>query len=181
MFGTGESCIVAAQLGNSPWTVFAQGVAKHTPLGIGSATIVLSLGVLALWIPLRQAPGLGTVLNAIVVGLAIAVMLPLLPDDRSTAAAWGLLGGGIALVATGSGFYLGARLGPGPRDGLMTGLSRRTGRSLRLVRTGIEGSAMIAGFLLGGQVGAGTVAFAALVGPGVQASWKFIGPKMPRR
>ena len=181
MFGTGESCIVAAQLGNSPWTVFAQGVAKHTPLGIGSATIVLSLGVLALWIPLRQAPGLGTVLNAIVIGVAIAVMLPLLPDDRSTAAAWGLLGGGIALVATGSGFYLGARLGPGPRDGLMTGLSRRTGRSLRLVRTGIEGSAMIAGFLLGGQVGAGTVAFAALVGPGVQASWKFIGPKMPRR
>ena len=181
LFGTGEACIVAAQLGNSPWTVFAQGLAKHTALGIGTATIVLSLFVLALWIPLRQAPGLGTVLNAIVIGLAIAAMLPLLPDDRSTAAAWVLLAGGIALVATGSGFYLGARLGPGPRDGLMTGLSRRTGGSLRLVRTGIEGGAMIAGFLLGGQVGIGTVAFAALVGPGVQASLGLIGPKMPRR
>lgn len=181
VFGTGEACIVAAQLGNSPWTVLAQGVAKHTPMGIGSATIAISIGVLALWIPLRQAPGLGTVLNAIVIGLAIAVMLPVLPDDRSTAAAWGLLAGGISLVAIGSGFYLGARLGPGPRDGLMTGLSRRTGHSLRLVRTGIEGSAMIGGFLLGGQVGVGTVAFAALVGPGVQASLGVIGPKMPRR
>lgn len=181
LFGTGEASLVAAKLGNSPWTVLAQGVARHTPLGIGSATIAISLCVLCVWIPLRQAPGLGTVLNAIVVGLAIAVMLPVLPSDPATVVRVALLAGGIALVATGSGFYLGSRLGPGPRDGLMTGLSARTGRSLRLVRTVIEGSAMIGGFLLGGRIGVGTVAFAALVGPGVQAALGFVGPKMPRR
>jgi uncharacterized membrane protein YczE len=161
--------------------VLAQGVARHTPLGIGSATIAISLVVLAVWIPLRQAPGLGTVLNAIVIGLAIAVMLPVLPSHPAAGARIALLAGGIALVASGSGFYLGSRLGPGPRDGLMTGLSARTGRSLRLVRTVIEGSAMIAGFLLGGRLGVGTVAFAALVGPGVQAALGIVGPKMPRR
>jgi uncharacterized protein len=181
LFGTGEASLVAAKLGNSPWTVLAQGVARHTPLGIGSATIAISLVVLAVWIPLRQAPGLGTVLNAIVIGLAIAVMLPVLPSHPAAGARIALLAGGIALVATGSGFYLGSRLGPGPRDGLMTGLSARTGRSLRLVRTVIEGSAMIAGFLLGGRLGVGTVAFAALVGPGVQAALGIVGPKMPRR
>ena len=180
VFGTGEACIVAAELGNSPWTVLAQGVANHTPMGIGEATIAISVGVLALWIPLRQRPGLGTVLNAIVIGLAIAAMLPVLPSDPEHVGAWGLLAGGIGLVAVGSGFYLGARLGPGPRDGLMTGLSARTGRSLRLIRTLIEGSAMIGGFLLGGRIGVGTVAFAALVGPGVQAALGIIGPRMSR-
>jgi uncharacterized protein len=181
LFGTGEASLVAAKLGNSPWTVLAQGVARHTPLGIGSATIAISLVVLAVWIPLRQAPGLGTILNAIVIGLAIAVMLPVLPSHPAAGVRIALLAGGIALVATGSGFYLGSRLGPGPRDGLMTGLSARTGQSLRLVRTVIEGTAMISGFLLGGRLGVGTVAFAALVGPGVQAALGIVGPKMPRR
>ena len=181
LFGTGEACIVAAELGNTPWTVLAQGDAKHSPMGIGEATIAISFVVLALWIPLRQAPGLGTLLNAILIGLAIAVMLPLLPSDPGDALAVGLLAGGIALVATGSGFYLGARLGPGPRDGLMTGLSARTGRSLRLVRTLIEGSALIGGFVLGGTIGVGTVAFAATIGPGVQHALAIIGPKMPLR
>lgn len=178
LFGTGEACIVAADLGNSPWTVLAQGVSENTPLGIGAATIVISFLVLGAWIPLRQMPGLGTVLNAIIVGIAIGVMLKVLPSDPGAAAEWVLLAGGIGLVALGGGIYLGARLGPGPRDGLMTGLHRRTGRSLRLMRTCIELSALIAGFLLGGTVGVGTAAFALLIGPGVQASFYRAEPAM---
>jgi uncharacterized membrane protein YczE len=168
IFGMGEAAIIQAHLGNSPWTVLAQGVAKHTPLGIGTATVVISFCVLLAWIALRQRPGLGTVLNAVLVGVAIDVTLPLLPDPDALLPRVALLAAGIALVSLGSGLYLTCRLGPGPRDGLMTGLSRRTGRSLRLWRTIIEASALVAGFALGGLVGAGTVAFAALIGPGVQ-------------
>ena len=178
LFGTGEACIVAADLGNSPWTVLAQGVASNTPLNIGAATVAISFAVLCAWFPLRQQPGLGSILNAVVVGVAIGVMLDVLPDSPDAAVAWPLLAGGIGLVATGGGIYLGARLGPGPRDGLMTGLHRRTGRSLRLVRTGIELSALIAGFALGGTVGIGTAAFALLIGPGVQAAFTRAEPAM---
>jgi uncharacterized protein len=168
VFGAGEAAIVEADLGNSPWTVLAQGVAKHTPLAIGTATVVISFLVLLMWIPLRQRPGLGTILNAILIGLAIDATLPLLPETDDIGARAALLLGGIALVSLGSGLYLTTRLGPGPRDGLMTGLTRRTGRSLRLWRTIIEASALIGGWALGGVVGIGTVAFAALIGPGVQ-------------
>jgi uncharacterized protein len=168
VFGAGEAAIVEADLGNSPWTVLAQGVAKHTPLAIGTATVVISFLVLLMWIPLRQRPGLGTILNAILIGLAIDATLPLLPETDDIAARAALLLGGIALVSLGSGLYLTTRLGPGPRDGLMTGLTRRTGRSLRLWRTVIEASALIGGWALGGVAGIGTVAFAALIGPGVQ-------------
>jgi uncharacterized membrane protein YczE len=178
VFGTGEACLVASRLGNSPWVVLSEGVSEHTPLSVGTATIAVSLIVLLLWIPLRQAPGLGTVLNAIVIGLAIAVMQPLLPEDPAAATAWPLMLGGIGLVAVGGGIYLGARLGPGPRDGLMTGLHARTGRSLRLVRTCIEVTAMATGWALGGKVGAGTVAFALLIGPGVQAAFGWAWPRM---
>ena len=169
LFGTGEAMIVAAELGNSPWTVLAEGVAENTALEIGGATVAISFLVLCAWVPLRQPPGLGTIMNAIVVGVALGVMVSVLPDDASGASRWLLLAGGIALVAVGGGIYLGARLGPGPRDGLMTGLHARTGRSLRVVRTVIEVSALAAGFALGGTVGIGTVAFALLIGPGVQA------------
>jgi uncharacterized membrane protein YczE len=165
VFGTGEACLVGSRLGNSPWVVLSEGVSEHSPLSVGTATIAVSLIVLLLWIPLRQAPGLGTVLNAIVIGLAIAVMQPLLPEDPAAATAWPLMLGGIGLVAVGGGIYLGARLGPGPRDGLMTGLHARTGRSLRLVRTCIEVTAMAAGWALGGQVGVGTVLYALSIGP----------------
>ena len=171
LFGTGEACLVAADLGNSPWTVLAQGVAENTPLEIGVATVAISFAVLVAWIPLRQTPGLGTILNAVVVGVAIDAMVARLPVDPGPTASWALLASGIALVAIGGGIYLGARLGPGPRDGLMTGLHARTGRSLRLVRTCIELSALITGFILGGTVGVGTAAFALLIGPGVQ--WTF--------
>jgi uncharacterized membrane protein YczE len=169
LFGTGEAMIVAAELGNSPWTVLAEGVAENTRLEIGGATVAISFLVLCAWVPLRQPPGLGTIMNAIVVGVALGVMVPVLPDDASGASRWLLLAGGIALVAVGGGIYLGARPGPGTRDGLMTGLHARTGLSLRVVRTVIEVSALAVGFALGGTVGIGTVAFALLIGPGVQA------------
>ncbi len=177
LFGTGEACIVAADLGNSPWTVLAQGVSLKTPLGIGAATIVISFLVLCAWVPLRQRPGLGTVLNAIIIGVALGVMLKVLPDDPSGASAWVLMAAGIGAVAIGGGVYLGCRLGPGPRDGLMTGLHARTGRTLRLVRTLIELSALTAGFLLGGTIGIGTVAFALLIGPGVHAVFYAAEPR----
>jgi uncharacterized membrane protein YczE len=180
VFGTGEACLVASRLGNSPWLVLSEGVSRHSALGVGVATIVISVIVLALWIPLRQAPGLGTVLNAIIIGLAVAVMLPVLPDHPHAGVAWPLMAAGIGLVAVGGGLYLGTRLGPGPRDGLMTGLHERTGRSLRLVRTCIELTALVAGFALGGKVGVGTVAFALLIGPGVQAMFEAAWPRMRR-
>lgn len=175
MFGTGEACLVHARLGNSPWTVFAQGVSKHSPFAVGTATIVVSFFVMLLWIPLRQRPGVGTILNAVLIGLAIDVMLPLLPGPWGIGPRLLFVAIGIALVAGGSGLYLTAQLGPGPRDGLMTGLHFRTGRSLRVIRTLIEGTALVAGFVLGGRVGIGTVAFATLIGPGVQAAVRALG------
>jgi uncharacterized membrane protein YczE len=158
--------------------VLAEGVAKHTPLAIGGATVVISFVVLTAWIPLRQRPGVGTILNAIVVGVAIDVMLPLLPAVHGLVPRVALVALGIALVGVGSGLYLTSRLGPGPRDGLMTGIHFRTGRSLRLVRTVIEGGALVAGAVLGGRVGLGTVAFALLVGPAVQAAVKAGGGRI---
>jgi len=180
LFGTGEACIVAAGLGNSPWTVLAEGVAENSALGIGAATVAISFVVMCTWIPLRQMPGLGTVLNAIVVGIALGVMVEPLPADPSDAVRWLLLGGGIGLVAIGGGIYLGARLGPGPRDGLMTGLHARTGRSLRVIRTLIELAALAGGYALGGTIGIGTLAFALLIGPGVQAAFYRAAPLMRR-
>jgi uncharacterized membrane protein YczE len=170
VFGVGEALTVHADLGNSPWTVLAQGVSIHTPLSIGTATIVLSFLVMAAWIPLRQRPGLGTILNAILIGIAIDVTLPLLPETDALAWRAVLVLAGIGLIAIGSGHYLTSHLGPGPRDGLMTGLHHRTGASLRLWRTVLESGALVVGFLLGGVVGVGTVAYALLIGPGVQAA-----------
>jgi uncharacterized membrane protein YczE len=168
LFGTGEGLIVLAGLGNSPWTVLAQGVSVQTPLSIGAATILISAIVVASWSLLRETPGLGTVLNAVLVGIAIDVTLDVVPSPTGIWRALALLGG-IAGVSLASGLYLTARLGPGPRDGLMTGIVRRTGRSFRLVRVTLELSALLIGALLGGTVGIGTVAFALLIGPGVQA------------
>lgn len=165
LFGTGEALVVASELGNSPWTVLAQGVSRHTPLSIGSATVVISVVVLGLWVALHERPGIGTVANALVIGATIGLVLPLAPAHPGAVLAWPLLLGGIATVAIGGAIYLATDLGPGPRDGLMTGLSARTGRSIRLVRTLLETSAAGGGFALGGNLGPGTVAFALLVGP----------------
>ena len=167
LFGTGEGLVVGSELGNSPWTVFAEGLAVQTPLSVGAATIAISGGVLLAWIPLRQAPGLGTLANAVVVGVAIDVTLLILPHDAPVPVRVAELLGGIGLVAVGSGIYLLTRLGPGPRDGLMVGLHRRTGRPVGLVRTAIELTALLVGALLGGTFGVGTVAFAVLIGPAV--------------
>ncbi len=173
LFGAGEALLVHGGLGNSPWIVLSEGVSEHTPMTVGVATVVISFIVLLCWIPLRQLPGFGTVANAILVGVAIDVMLPLYPDTGTAGdVAW--VFAGIALVSAGSGLYLTTRLGPGPRDGLMTGLHRRTGRSLRLVRTGIEVAALTTGFLLGGTLGFGTLAYALLIGPGVQAAVRIV-------
>jgi uncharacterized membrane protein YczE len=176
LFGTGEALVVASELGNSPWTVLAEGVSKHTPLSIGAATFSISVLVLLCWIPLREWPGLGTVLNAIVIGVAIDATLALLPHLDSHGVRWVALLGGIAIVGLGSGLYLTAALGPGPRDGLMTGLHARFGWPLAAVRTGIELTAVTAGFLLGGTVGVGSVLFALLIGHAVSFGVRRIGP-----
>jgi uncharacterized membrane protein YczE len=131
------------------------------------------------WIPLRQWPGIGTIANAILIGIAIDVMLPLLPGPDGLASRYAFVAAGIALVGIGSGLYLTANLGPGPRDGLMTGIHFRTGMSLRLIRTMLEGGALISGWILGGRVGLGTVAFALLVGPTVQAAVRALGGLHP--
>jgi uncharacterized membrane protein YczE len=162
--------LVASELGNSPWTVLAEGAAVQTSLGVGVATVAISFLVLATWIPLRQRPGLGTILNAIVIGIAIDASLTWLPEPSELLPRYGLVAAGIALVGIGSGLYLTCFLGPGPRDGLMTGISRRTGLSLRVVRTAIEVAALTIGAILGGTVGIGTLAFALLIGPVVQAA-----------
>ena len=176
LFGTGEGLVVHGDLGASPWTVLAQGVSVQTPLSIGQATILISGCVLLLWFALRQRPGLGTVMNAIVIGIAIDVTLGFVADHPGLVERWASLLGGIALVAIGSGFYLGAALGPGPRDGLMTGLHRVTGRPVAQMRLGIEVSAALAGALLGGTVGVGTLVFAVCIGPAVQMALRVMSP-----
>jgi uncharacterized membrane protein YczE len=148
--------------------VLAQGISEQTGVGIGEITVAVSFCVLLLWIPLRQRPGLGTVMNAILVGVAIGVDLDLVDPPHALVLRLLLVFGGVAIVGVGSGIYLTCRLGPGPRDGLMTGLHARTGKSLRLVRTCIEATVTVAGFALGGTVGIGTLAFAVLIGPFVQ-------------
>jgi uncharacterized protein len=180
VFGTGEALVVNAHLGNSPWTAFAQGIEVQTPLSIGAATIATSFAILALWVPLGVRPGLGTLCNAVLIGVAIDVTLEHLGPAPLAGRVTELLGG-IALVGLGSGLYLGAALGPGPRDGLMTGLHRRTGRPIALLRAAIECTALALGFLLGGRVGIGTVAFALLVGPAVATGLRLLPPAAPVR
>jgi uncharacterized membrane protein YczE len=154
-----------AALGNTPWDVLHQGMAGHLPISIGQAVIAVSLLVLLLWIPLREMPGLGTICNSVLVGVSADAFLSLIaaPD------AWWprvlLMVGGVLLNAVATGMYLGSQLGAGPRDGLMTGLHRRTGVSLRLVRTCLEVGVVAIGWLLGGVAGVGTVLYALAIGP----------------
>ncbi|GAA2436161.1 hypothetical protein [Streptomyces macrosporus] len=165
LYGASAALMVRAGLGLDPWDVFHQGVAERTGLTIGTVSIVTGAAVLLLWIPLRQRPGLGTVSNVVVVGLAMDGTLALLPEPRAMAVRVPLLVCAIVLNGVATGLYISARFGPGPRDGLMTGLHRVTGRSVRLVRTGIELTVLATGFLLGGSVGVGTVAYALAIGP----------------
>ena len=179
VFGFGEALIVLSTLGNSPWTVLAAGVARQTGLEIGTATILVSIVVLLLWIPLRERPGFGTIANAIVIGLAIDATLALFSSPDALAMRIALLLGGIATVGVGSGLYINAALGRGPRDGLMTSLHHHTGRPLVLVRTAIELTALAIGIALGGLFGIGTIAFALLIGPAVHFALRILPQSTP--
>ncbi|MFE0592515.1 YitT family protein [Micromonospora echinospora] len=170
LYGVSMAFMIESSLGLDPWNVFHQGVARRTGLSFGTVTILAGVLVLLLWIPLRQRPGLGTVSNVLVVGLVIDASLALLPDVRPIAARGALLVAGVLLNGLATALYLGARFGPGPRDGLMTGyVARHPGRSVRLVRTVIEVTVLALGWLLGGTVGVGTVAYALGIGPLTQA------------
>jgi len=166
LYGVSMALMIRSDLGLDPWDVFHQGLARQTGLSFGTVTIAVGALVLLLWIPLRQRPGLGTVSNVVVIGLVVDATLALLPAGGGLPVRIGLLVVGIVANGAATGLYLGAALGPGPRDGLMTGyVARRPGRSIRLVRTVIEVSVLALGWLLGGTVGAGTVAYALSIGP----------------
>ncbi len=164
-YGVSLAVMVRADLGLDPWDVFHQGVAERTGASFGTVVIAVGAAVLLLWWPLRQRPGVGTVSNVVVLGLVVDVVLAVLDTPESLAGRVGLLVAGVGLNALATATYIGAGLGPGPRDGLMTGLVRRTGGSVRVVRTGIEVLVLIVGWLLGGTVGVGTVLYAAAIGP----------------
>ncbi|MFF5480791.1 YitT family protein [Streptomyces sp. NPDC012935] len=165
LYGASSALLVEAGLGLEPWNVLHQGIAERTGLTIGVVSIIVGAAVLLLWIPLRQRPGLGTVSNVFVVGLAMDGTLALLPEAHSLAVRVPLLLAGILLNGVATGLYIAARFGPGPRDGLMTGLHLRTGRSIRLMRTAVEIVVVVTGFALGGTVGAGTLLYAVSIGP----------------
>jgi uncharacterized protein len=167
LFGTGEALLLASHLGAAPWSVLAQGVSVRTGWGIGWTTLLVSICVLALWIPLRQKPGLGTVMNILVIALALGVTYPRLGTPPSPIGQLGMVFLGVGLIGLGSGFYLTSGHGPGPRDGWMTGLHRVTGWPVGRVRLLIEVSVLVLGWLLGGVVGVGTAIFALLVGQSV--------------
>jgi uncharacterized membrane protein YczE len=173
LYGASMALQIRAGLGLDPWDVFHQGVSGRTGLSFGTVVIVVGAVVLLLWLPLRQRPGLGTVSNVIVIGLAVDAALALLPAAGNDAVAVAMLLAGVGLNAVASGAYIGAGLGPGPRDGLMTGLVARTGRPVALVRTTIEVSVLVVGAALGGTVGLGTVVYALSIGP-------LVGVLLPR-
>ena len=168
LYGVSMGLMVRSRLGLDPWDVFHYGVAQHLPVSFGTVVIIVGALVLLLWIPLHQWPGLGTVANVVVIGLATDATLALLGAPTAMTARAGLLLGGIVLNGLAGALYIGSQFGPGPRDGLMTGIVRRTGRSFRLVRTSIEVTVLVVGWLMGGVVGLGTVLYAVLIGPLVQ-------------
>jgi uncharacterized membrane protein YczE len=164
LYGVSSSLLVLARLGLDPWNVFHQGLARHTPLAIGTWAIVVGAVVLLLWIPLRQRPGIGTVSNVVLVGGTMDLVLGHIGSPHALGWRVALLVAGVVLNGVATGAYIGAGLGPGPRDGLMTGLAAR-GHSIRLVRTGLEVTVLVTGFLLGGTIGVGTVLYAVSIGP----------------
>jgi uncharacterized membrane protein YczE len=169
LYGFSIALMVRADLGLAPWDVLHSGLTKHVPIDIGQALVVVSFVVMLAWIPLREIPGIGTISNALVIGLSTDAFLSVLPPAHSVVLRVGLLAAGILLQGLATAAYIGAQLGRGPRDGLMTGLARRTGRSLRLVRTAMELTVFAIGLLLGGVAGLGTVVYAVSIGPLSQA------------
>lgn len=168
LYGFSMAMMIRSQLGLAPWDVLHTGLAARLPLSFGTVTVVVGALVLALWAPLRQWPGLGTVANVVVIGVVSDLGLALLSEPGSLLGRALLLLGGILLNGIAGGLYIGSQLGPGPRDGLMTGVARRTGWSLRIIRTAIEVAVLAVGWTLGGAVGLGTIAYAVLIGPIVQ-------------
>jgi uncharacterized membrane protein YczE len=164
LYGVSASMLLLARLGLDPWDVFHQGLSRRLGLGVGTWTIIVGVFVLLLWIPFHQRPGIGTVANVIVVGAVVDLVLATVPAPHPLAARVAVLVGGVFLNGVATGAYIGAGLGPGPRDGLMTGLAAR-GRPIRVVRTGIELTVLACGWILGGTVGIGTVVYAISIGP----------------
>ena len=167
LFGLGEALLVAAGIGVSPWTVLAEGIAKTADISLGITTFLISLGVLIIWIPLRQTPGLGTLLNALIIAFMLDFSLPYLPRPEDLLLQIVLAFLGIFTTGLGGAIYLIANLGPGPRDGLMTGLQALSGHPLALVRSVLEVMVVLAGFALGGTLGLGTLFFAFGIGPAI--------------
>jgi len=165
VFGTGDAILIAAGIGNTPWTVLAEGIAINIGRSVGQATFLVSIIVLFLWIPLKEKPGIGTILNVIFIAAAIEVMVPRLPTPDNLGVALLQVLAGVLLIGIGSGIYLTANLGPGPRDGWMTGLQRMSGVPISRVRGIIEVSVLALGWLLGGTFWVGTILFAILIGP----------------
>ncbi|WP_405430665.1 YitT family protein [Micromonospora sp. NBC_00617] len=180
LYGVSMALMIRSDLGLDPWDVFHQGLSELTGLSFGTVTIGVGALVLLLWIPLRQRPGLGTVSNVVVIGLVVDATLALLPTGGPLAVRIALLVTGIVANGAATALYLGARLGPGPRDGLMTGfVARRPGRSIRLVRTVIEVTVLALGWLLGGTVGLGTIAYALAIGPLAQFFIPLVAVPLP--
>ncbi len=179
-YGFAIAMMIQAGIGVSPWDVLGQGVALQSGLPFGVATNIIGLLVLLLWIPIRQKPGIGTVLNVALVGPSAEVGLAILPMPTELWAQILLFTGGLTLLALATGLYIGARMGPGPRDGLMTGIHRKWGWKIWKVRTLIELTVLAIGWVLGGTVGVGTVAFALLIGPMVNAALPLLHIPDPR-
>ncbi|WP_374009403.1 YitT family protein [Leifsonia sp. LS-T14] len=180
LYGIAIALMVRAGIGLSPWDVLAQGVSLKTGIPFGFVTNLIGLVVLAFWIPLRQRPGLGTVLNVLLVGPSAQLGLDLIPQQTILWVQVLFFAAGLGLLAVATGLYIGPRLGPGPRDGLMTGLHARTGRPIWMVRTAIEVTVLIIGWVLGGNVGVGTLAFALLVGPLCSITLPFFAIRLPQ-
>jgi uncharacterized membrane protein YczE len=168
LFGIGIAVMVQADMGLSPWEVFHQGISRLTGIPLGTVSILVGIPILAAWWPLGERPGVGTVLNILLIGTATNIGIGLIPSPDEVAVRVAMMLGGVATIAVGSGLYLASDLGPGPRDGLMTGLHLRFGWSIRRARTAIELSVLLLGWLMGGTVGLGTVVFALGIGPLVQ-------------
>jgi uncharacterized membrane protein YczE len=170
LFGFGIALMAEAGMGLGPWEVFHQGIARLTGLQLGTVSILVGIPVLAAWWPLGERPGIGTVLNIALIGTATNVAMGALSPAAGLPSQLAMMLAGVVIIAIGSGLYLASDLGPGPRDGLMTGLHIRFGWSIRRARTGIEVAVLVVGFLAGGTVGLGTVVFALAIGPLVQAA-----------
>lgn len=174
MYGIAIALMIRGNIGASPWDVFAQGLSRTTGISFGLCTIIISGVVLLFWIPLKQMPGFGTIANAVLVGLCADVGLAFIPQATHLGLQIGSFAAGLFLLAFATALYIGAGMGPGPRDGLMTGLVRVTGRPVWIIRTSIELTVVVVGFLLGGVVGAGTAAFALGVGPLTQLTLRWL-------